>query len=119
MVNIGSESSPILLAYKGAVLTLKAKFAEKRKDKKIFFKEGVTLIENAIDREESNLEIRYIRMSVQENAPKVLGYHKELENDKNFILKHYDTSKSVVKDVIKAFVLRSDNFSAAEKAKFQ
>jgi len=118
LANIGSESSPILQAYKGAVLTLKAKFAEKRKDKKIFFKEGATLIENAVDNEGSNIEIRYIRMSVQENAPKILGYHKDLENDKDFILKNFDTSKSAVKQVITDFVLRSDNFSVDEKAKF-
>ncbi len=70
---VKSSSKPVLLAYKGAVLTLSAKFAKSKKDKKEFFKEGVSLIENAIKADNSNIEIRYIRMSCAGKLASIFG----------------------------------------------
>lgn len=118
--NIDSSNKAVLVAYKGAVSTLKAKFAKSRSDKKEFFKEGVSLIESAVKAEPSNIEIRYIRMSVQENSPKFLGYHKNIEEDKQFILKNYaNVSSKELKDGIKSFVLKSENFTENEKTEFK
>lgn len=119
LVKLNSSSKPILFAYKGAVSTLKAKFAKRKNEKKEFFKAGVSLIESAVKAEPSNIEIRYIRMSVQENSPKFLGYHKNIEEDKQFILKNYtNVSSKELKDVIKDFVLKSENFDDTEKNLF-
>ncbi|MBK5212149.1 MAG: hypothetical protein JJE55_00630 [Flavobacteriaceae bacterium] len=120
LARIDSSSKPVLLVYKGAVSTLKAKFAKARSDKKEFFKEGVFLIESAVKDEPSNIEIRYIRMSVQENSPRFLGYHNNIEEDKEFILKNYaNVSSKELKDTIKDFVLKSENFDESEKKLFQ
>lgn len=117
--NVTSKNKPVLLAYKGAVLTLKAKFSKKKSDKKEFFKEGVSLIESALKTEPSNIEIRYIRMSVQENSPKFLGYHKNIEEDKEFILNNYASISSAdLRKIVKYFVIESENFSENEKANF-
>lgn len=111
---------PVLVAYKGAVLTLKAKFAKGRSDKKEFFKEGVSMIESAVKADASNIEIRYIRMSVQENSPRFLGYHKNIEEDKEFILKNYtNVSSKELKTVIKNFALESESFDESEKMMFK
>ncbi len=116
---IGNSGKPVVLAYKGAVLTVEAKFAKKNSDKKDFFKEGVALIEDAVKADSSNIEIRYLRLGVQENSPKFLGYHKNIEEDKAFILRHYDSiSSSTLKGIIKKFVMESGNFEADEKSKF-
>ncbi|MDN3723347.1 hypothetical protein QRD02_03055 [Aequorivita sp. SDUM287046] len=113
---INVSSNPILRAYKGAVLTLKAKFSKKKSDKKEFFKEGVSLIESAANAEPSNIEIRYIRLSVQENSPKFLGYDNNIESDKNFILKNCaNISSKELKNIIREFALNSRNFSDSEK----
>ncbi len=114
--NITSNNDPVSVAYKGAVLTLMAKFAKSKKDKKKYFKEGVSLIENAVSADSKNIEIRYIRLSVQENSPKFLGYHKNIEEDKQFILKNFAKVNSKdLKANIKEFVESSDNFNVAEK----
>ncbi|SRX52954.1 hypothetical protein [Aequorivita sp. CIP111184] len=113
---VNTSSKPVLVAYKGAVSTLKAKFAKSRSDKKEFFKEGISIIESAIVAEPSNIEIHYLRMSVQENSPRFLGYHKNIEEDKQFLLKYYvSTSPKELKEVIKNFILQSENFDIAEK----
>lgn len=120
LANVDSSGKSLSLAYKGAVLTLKAKFSKKKSDKKDFFKEGVSLIESALKADASNIEIRYIRMSVQENSPRFLGYHKNIEDDKEFILKNYpNVSSKELKSVIKDFVMNSENFSESEKTAFK
>ena len=119
LAKVNPSNKPVLLAYKGAVSTLKAKFAKARSDKKEFFKEGISLIESAVKADGSNIEIRYIRMSVQENTPRFLGYHKNIDEDKEFILKNYKTiSSTELKELVKDFVLKSENFSETEKAGF-
>lgn len=119
LANINSSNKPVLIAYKGAVLTLQAKFAQKNSDKKEFFKQGVSLIESAVSAESSNIELRYIRLSVQENAPKFLGYHKNIEEDKKFILKHAGSiSSAELEEIVKDFVMKSENFEQNEKIQF-
>lgn len=118
LTKINSSGKSELLAYKGAISTVKAKFAKKKSEKKDFFKAGVSLIESAVKADPSNIEIRYIRMSVQENSPKFLGYHKNIEADKGFILGHYSNiSSKELKGIIKEFVLKSENFSESEKSR--
>lgn len=108
---------PVLLAYKGAVTTLVGKFAKGIGEKIRVFKQGVSLIEKAVAADPLNPEIRYIRMSVQENAPRILDYHNNIEEDKEFILKNYkNVSSKGSKDIIRDFVLNSKNFSEDEKA---
>jgi hypothetical protein len=119
LAKVNSSNKPVLLAYKGAVSTLKAKFAKSRSDKKEFFKEGVSLIESAVKADPSNVEIRYIRISVQENSPRFLGYHKNIDEDKEFILKNFKAISSTdLKELVKDFILKSENFLETEKTGF-
>lgn len=114
--SITSENNSVLLAYRGAVKTLKAKFAKKVKEKKEYFKEGAELIESAMAMDANNIEIRYIRLTVQENAPKFLKYHDNILEDKQHILKEYSfiSSKSL-QAIIREFILGSGNFDEGEK----
>ena len=119
LASVTSSGKPVLIAYKGAVLTLKAKFSKSKSKKKEFFKQGVALIESAVKAESSNIEIRYIRLGVQENSPKFLGYHKNIEEDKDFILKNFATvSSKELREVIRDFVMKSNFFSEKEKLTF-
>jgi len=118
--SVTSSSKPILKAYKGAVLTLKAKFSKKKSEKKEFFKEGAALIESAVKDDSSNIETRYIRMSVQGNSPKFLGYHKDIEEDKQFILNNYAAiSSKELKEIVKDYMAKSENFTEKEMAEFR
>ena len=113
---VTSGNNPILLAYQGAVKTLKASFAKRVREKKEYFKEGVELIESALEADPDNIEIRYIRLTVQENSPKFLKYNDNITVDKEFILENYSTITSPsIKTVIQGFVAESKNFDEAEK----
>ena len=53
------------------------------------FNKGKKLLENAVKRDPKNLEIRFMRYICQEKTPKFLGYNKDLEADKKFVLTEY------------------------------
>lgn len=109
-----------LIAYKAAALTLKAKYAKGLKNKKDAFIEGATLLEETIKKDPNNVELRLIRLSIQENTPKLLKYKSEIANDKTFILKQYHSVKSTsLKNHIKDYIAQSKEFSAEEKSIIQ
>ena len=60
------------------------------------FKEGKKNIEDAINKDSENIEIRFIRLSIQKNAPSFLGYNNDIEEDRNFIIKNKDQISSEV-----------------------
>lgn len=116
----GVDSNKILSIYKGAVLTLMAKFEKKPGEKLKLFKEGKKLIESAIEADPANIEMRMIRLGVQEHAPKILGYHRDMDDDKEFILRNYqETTSKTEKEVVKKFVMQSDVFSTEERTAFE
>jgi len=119
LVSVTKMDKPILLGYKGAGIALKGRYTKKIKNKKLFFIEGVTLVEYALKKAPKNIELRFIRLGIQENTPKLLKYKGKIEEDKNYILSHYKSVKSSnLKKHIKGYVLQSKSFSVEEKKVF-
>jgi len=105
-----------LVAYKGATTALTAKYQKGAKLKGETFKKGIELIEYAVAQSSSDIEIRFVRLSIQQNSPKFLKYNSDIEVDKNFILKNFNQIKSTeLKEYIKAYILESENFTEDEK----
>ena len=57
------------------------------------FNKGKELIRTAFSRDTLNLEMRFIRFSIQSNLPSFLGYRGNLDQDKRFLLNNTKTSK--------------------------
>lgn len=110
-----NDSNKILVAYKGAALALKGKFSSKIKDKKSNLIAGAKLVEAAVKCEPDNIEIRFIRLSIQENLPPIIHYRKNIKEDKDFLLSHYKAVRGELKVYIKNFILQSKSFSEQEK----
>jgi hypothetical protein len=109
------NKNTILLAYKGAALTLKSKFSNKLADKIDYFKAGAKLIESAIKAEPKNIELRVVRLSVQENVPAIVNYRKNIKEDSAFINAHVKGLDGPLRDFVVNFVLNSKSFTAAQK----
>lgn len=77
-----------LVAYKGAAKTLLARY-ERLTERGGLVREGVEWIEKAVEKAPQNVEIRLIRLSVQENLPKLLKYHQNIEEDRELIKNAY------------------------------
>ncbi|WP_456439655.1 hypothetical protein [Psychroserpens sp.] len=114
--NISKKDDIALVAYKGASITLLAKGEKKIKDKKNRFVEGVSYVEYAIEKAPNDIEVRFIRLGIQENTPKILKYKKNIEEDKLFLLKQFkDINSSNLRNHIKDYILQSKAFSDEEK----
>ena len=57
-----------------------------------------------IETNPNNVHLRYVRLVIQENTPKILGYNKNIKEDKSFLklmLKKKDSSDYLDKFIIK------------------
>lgn len=113
-----SSKETTMVAYKAAALTLQAKHAKGLMIKKKLFEKGAKLLESVIARDASNYEARLIRLNIQEGAPKITGYKKDIAEDKAFLIKHYDSQPAALKKFTKDFVVNSASFTKDEKAAF-
>ena len=67
---------------------IEAKYAVNPINKLDKFNKGKSMIQSAIKLDSLDLEMRFIRFSVQNNLPAFLGYHDELSADRNFLQQH-------------------------------
>jgi hypothetical protein len=81
-----STAVPLLVCYKGANEMIQAKYMLNPMNKLEKFNKGKKLINKAFSRDTLNLEMHFIRYSIQSNLPAFLGYHDDLVKDKQFLL---------------------------------
>lgn len=115
LANIEKDDNKTLVAYKGASIVILSRFKKLISEKSKNFKEGAKMVEFAVACEPNNIEIRMIRLSIQEKAPKIVNYNKNKKEDKEFLLDHYKEQSGNLKAHIKNFMLQSKSFSTAEK----
>ena len=72
---------------------IKAKYSFNPIAKLNQFNKGKQLIQKAFSRDTLNLEMRFIRFSIQNNLPSFLGYRDNLDQDKRFLLNNTKASK--------------------------
>lgn len=112
---ISNSDDKILVAYKAASILLDSKFESILGNKISRFKEGAKLLEATLKSDPNNIEIRMIRLSIQEDVPGITGYKKNIKEDKKFITTHYAEQTGALKEYLKDFVLQSKSFSDKEK----
>ncbi|MBF7092696.1 hypothetical protein IUY40_14255 [Flavobacterium sp. ALJ2] len=113
--DISTNDENTLVAYKAASILLDSKFEKKISAKMSRFKEGAKLLESTIAKEPNSVEIRMIRLSIQENVPGITGYKKNIKEDRKFILTHYKDQNNALKEYLKNFIQQSKSFSDEEK----
>ena len=97
-----------------------AGFVKNKAEKLKLFKSGHQLLEKEIAEDRENPELILLRFTIQSYAPKILGYNKELENDKALLLRKFDSIENKeVKESARSFLLQSKLLTAAEKAKLK
>lgn len=119
-----AKPDALTLAYIGSLEALKAKHTWNPYQKLSYMEEFNRIINEAIKRMPDNLEIRFLRYTIQYHTPSFLGYSKNLEEDKrviidNFVKKKFMTSnKSLITDVYQ-FMVETKSLSAEEKIKME
>ena len=81
-------SYPELDGYRAVLWFLKAKDFFNPFRKYDAFVEGKKQLESLIKKYTNNLELRFLRLTIQENLPDFLGYNEQIDIDKVFIKKN-------------------------------
>ncbi len=79
------KNNPLLLGYRGGATMLMAKHVINPFSKLSYFKKGKGMLEQAIQADNKNVELRFLRYTIQTNVPSFLGYNGQLAKDKQFL----------------------------------
>ncbi|MEL6251899.1 MAG: hypothetical protein AAFR87_07805 [Bacteroidota bacterium] len=75
------KDAGVLFAYKAAAKALQAKDSWIPHKKWSYIKEAMAMFREAIETEPENIEMRFLRFTVQHNTPEFLDLSEELEED--------------------------------------
>lgn len=87
-------------AFEGALMMKKAGLLKGASHKLKAFKAGREKLENMITKYTGNAEFRFLRLMIQEKAPKMLGYDQHLEEDHQYIIAHFQSVPGSVQKAI-------------------
>lgn len=88
--------------YKGALYARKAGLVKTPAERLELFKKGRLLIEQEISRDPNNAEYRFIRLIIQEHAPKAVRYQNNITEDAELVISKFDLLSNELKtEVIK------------------
>lgn len=99
-------------AFLGALFMRKSGLISSRKEQLSFFKKGRVLLEKEIEESPNNAEYRFLRITIQEQAPKILGYNRNLDQDKKVLIKGFkdlnpETQKAIIGYAKKSHLLKN------------
>lgn len=80
-------------SYYAASLMIGAKYEKNNITKLKNFKKGADILDGIIAIHNDNMEYRFIRYSIQKNAPSILRYNAEINEDKALIQKKLPSSQ--------------------------
>jgi hypothetical protein len=100
------ESSEVK-AFRGALQMKAAQFEKTAKDKLALFNAGKKVLETEIKSNDGNIEYRFLRLLIQENAPKQLKYNGNIEEDAAAIVMGYSKLKESTKTAIESYAKKS------------
>jgi len=101
--------------YEGALLMKKAGLLKKAKDRLAFFKRGRIKLETALLADPENTEFHFLRLAIEERAPKIVKYHSDIEKDKAIVIKNFKSQSSAVRHAILDY---SENSKVLHKEDF-
>lgn len=119
-MNRAGGNEPLTQAYRGVSNIFMARFVWSPWSKYNYFTTGRDLLENAIESDKFNIEMRYLRYTVQTNAPSFLSYNSHINLDKNLILKNWVNLKDEdLKNRISVYMSSDKNLTESERAEFR
>lgn len=80
-----AQNNPLFYGYYGIANMVQAKHTVNPFTKLSHFKKGKAMLESAIARDSSNIELRMLRYATQKNAPSFLNYNASLQADEAFL----------------------------------
>lgn len=118
-----ATSSALDKGYLGTATAMYAACAENVIEKFNFFNEGTSILDQAVNQDPTNPEIRFLRLSVQEKAPRMLNYNNNLEQDAQVIYQAFQQKRisknSSFWEIAINFIKSAEQLSNSTKLQFQ
>lgn len=116
------KKTPLTTAYMGALDALKAKHSWNPYSKIKYLNTSEKLMQEAVKQDPHNIEILFMRFSIEHNVPGFLGYNKDLVGDKEEMIaqlnrKNYGTADKELTVSIIRFLIDSKRCTLAEDEK--
>ena len=100
----------LLGGYMGALRIAKSKHRSNLMKKLGLFNDGKEMLESAILKDPKNIELRFLRFTIQVNVPGFLFYNDDLENDRDLIEKNLHTMQNEpLRKRIAAFIAKAES----------
>ncbi|HUB59870.1 MAG TPA: hypothetical protein VL978_04160 [Puia sp.] len=87
-------------AYEGALLMRKAGLLSRPREKLATFRSGYIKMESSITKDSGNIEYHFLRLMIQEHAPRVVHYDKDQEQDSQDVIRAFPTLSPVLQKAI-------------------
>ena len=114
--DVDSNDQPIKIAYKGMAYIMLSKHAFNPINKLKYFNLGKDFLENAISKDQNDMELRFLRYAVQINVPFFLNYNSSIKKDKKLVFDGIPELKDLsVKKIVIDFMLKTDDCTVSEK----
>ena len=115
LIIVATASIPEKEAYEGALLMKKAGLLNKPADKLKFFRSGCIKLESALIKDSTHSEYHFLRLTIQEHAPRKVKYFKDLEKDSHYIQITFKDLSPVIQKAISDYsknskILRPEDF---------
>lgn len=94
-------------AYEGALLMKKAGLVTRAQEKLSLFKQGRLKLEAAIKKDKDNAEFSFLRLIIQEHAPKIVDYRNNIVTDSALIRLHFKTLSPIIQQAINDYSKKS------------
>lgn len=114
------KNNPLLSGYKAVATMLMAKHVFFPFTKLSYFNKGKKMLGKSIEVDGKNVELRFLRFTMETNVPSFLGYNDDIKNDKNFILNFYQgITDTLLKNFMLPVLQKSDHITANEKRRLK
>ena len=109
-------NNPLFAGYRGCATMMMANYIFNPVKKLSNFYKGRTLLEKSIANDKQNIELLFLRFTIQTNTPFFLNYKSEIKGDKKTLLSAVTKLKDVqLQQLIVSFLIASDYLTINEK----
>jgi hypothetical protein len=121
MKDVSIDESATAGGYKAMSEFMKCYHSYNPITKLTFYDKGKTHLDHVIETDSSNVELRYLRFSVQLSIPSFLDYKQNIETDKKFLVENLEliAEDKMLYEMIRSFLLESNYCSDDEKQKIR
>lgn len=105
-----------LTGYKAAGTMMIANYLGNPVSKLSNFRKGRKMLEDAIRSSNNDIELKFIRYTIQTNIPGFLGYSSNIQSDKNLLLKEFKAIKDAqLAGMIRDYMLQKGRLNENEQ----